>query len=187
MTAAYPATDLTSAVELGIECTNQLHQFMNGDTSTTITTQSGTLDSLRKILANNIYVINGGNWLQGTVVTEYNKIFLFTDGGFYFAKDATTTNPVTMGATPVGSSEWTLWPIGTQTSYEYTATGSEAGLITTGYSFTNCQLFVNGMLQPPISSIYTVSSGSVQLTSDTFAAGDYVVIVFSLGSITETA
>jgi hypothetical protein len=81
---------------------------MNEDATSTINTESGPVDSLRKALTDNFYFKTPTDWTQGLDETVFNQLRRFTDGFYYYAPTATSLNPIPMGATPVGDPNWVL-------------------------------------------------------------------------------
>lgn len=107
----YPATNFEEAVSNTITSSDQLHQVINGSVTDTVTTDSGEIPSVRKALTDNMYFVEAIPWAQGSNETVFNQLRTFTDNAVYWAPTATVSNPVPMGATPVGDSNWALAPV----------------------------------------------------------------------------
>lgn len=104
----FPATDYRSATDLAIDASNQLHRIINEDATSTITTESGPVGSIRKALVDNFYFKQPVDWVEGQTESVFNQLRLFTNGFTYYAPSAKSTAPVSMGTTPVGDSAWVL-------------------------------------------------------------------------------
>lgn len=100
------ATDLETSVAELIVNTNIISDVINEDGTTEVSTSNGPIPSLRKALADNLYFQDPIPWSNGTNETEFNQLRTFTDGTVWWSPSATTVNPVPMGATPVGDSNW---------------------------------------------------------------------------------
>lgn len=114
----YPATSFDQAVDLTIFSGNQLADVINGDATQNVATESGDIPTLRKALVDNFFFKNPIPWVQGQQATIFNQLYYFfsstSDNGWYYAPGATSTNPVLMGATPVGDANWRLYSVVTQ-------------------------------------------------------------------------
>lgn len=108
---SYPASNFSDAVALTITSANQLHEVINGESTDTIIVESGVIPSLRKALIDNFYFVSPIDWNIGQDETVFNQVRQFTDGTFWIALLATDSNPITMGSTPYGDSNWTVAPL----------------------------------------------------------------------------
>lgn len=106
----YPATNSKEASELLIDVSNQMHEIVNEDATTEVLTESGNVPSVRKALADTFLFQDPIAWNQGSDETAFNQLRTF-DGNIYWAPTATTLNPIPMGATPIGDSNWKLAPV----------------------------------------------------------------------------
>lgn len=112
--AHYPADTFQEATEIAIEASNQLHKILNGDSTTEITVEDGSkIPSVRKAQLDSMYFKAPVAWLVGSYSVDYLQLYKFeeTNGTFswWFAKNATTTNPILMASTPNPDSNWTLY------------------------------------------------------------------------------
>lgn len=106
----YPATNSKEASELLIDVSNQMHEIVNEDATTEVMTESGLVPSVRKALADTFLFQDPIAWNQGNDETAFNQLRTFNDN-IYWAPTATTLNPIPMGATPIGDSNWKLAPV----------------------------------------------------------------------------
>ena len=100
------ATDLESGTALLISNTNILSDVINEDATKEVVTPSGNIPSVRKALADNLYFQDPVPWSNGNNETNFNQLRTFTDGTVWWSPSATNVNPVPMGVTPVGDSNW---------------------------------------------------------------------------------
>lgn len=108
----YPASTFEQAVDLTIFSGNQLHDVINGDATTEVETENGTIPTVRKSLVDNMYFRDPIDWQSGAVETVFNQLRLFKDGdntAWYFAPSATVATPVPMGDSPVGDFNWKIF------------------------------------------------------------------------------
>lgn len=114
----YPATSFDQAVDLTIFSSNQLSSIINGDAISDIEVQTGGIPTVRKALVDNFFFKSPILWVQDTTATIFNQLYYFYDSdvnnGWYYAPGATSTNPVLMGATPVGDANWRLYSVVSQ-------------------------------------------------------------------------
>ncbi|NMJ86895.1 MAG: hypothetical protein EX285_03500 [Thaumarchaeota archaeon] len=103
------ATDLESGVALLITDVNIIDDVINEDATKEVVTPSGNIPSLRKALADNAYFQDPVPWSNGNNETNFNQLRTFTDGTVWWSPSATNINPVPMGVTPVGDSNWYPW------------------------------------------------------------------------------
>lgn len=108
--STFPATNGREATELIIDSGNQLHEIVNEDATTEVLTESGYIPSVRKALADTFLFQEPIPWQQGSDETAFNQLRTFNDD-IYWAPTATTLNPIPMGATPIGDSNWSLAPV----------------------------------------------------------------------------
>ena len=106
----YPATNSNEAVELVIDAANQMHQVINGAANETVPTESGNIPSVRKAIADSLVFLEPKPWVQGESETNFLQIRSFNNE-LYWAPSATDRNPIPMGVTPVGDSNWKLAPL----------------------------------------------------------------------------
>lgn len=106
----YPATDLNTGLKLFIPASNQIHDIVNGTASQEVTTDSGKIPSIRKMLVDNMaFKAEVLPWTNGDNETDFRQLRLF-DGVQYFSGTATDTNPIPMGVTPIGDTNWAIAP-----------------------------------------------------------------------------
>ena len=103
------ATDLESATASLISNVDIISDVTNGDATKEVVTPSGNIPSLRKALADNAYFQDPIPWSNGDNETNFNQLRTFTDGSVWWSPSATNINPIPMGATPVGDSNWYPW------------------------------------------------------------------------------
>ena len=104
------ATDFETAVSQSITASNQLHDVINGSTTETVTTDSGEIPSLRKSLTDNFFFLDPIDWVDGGNSTKFNQLYKFTDGLLWYAPAATIANPIPLGDSPTGDSNWLISP-----------------------------------------------------------------------------
>ncbi len=168
----YPATTLDQGVDLVIFSSNQLHDVINGDATTTVETETGDIPTLRKALLDNFYFKSPVAWAAGSNETVFNQLRFFENGvlsGYYYAPTATTANPIPMQGTPVGDSNWVLWAMKTEQlanevyPWLYTgATGYEK-VISPPYIFNSAIVTINGVVQI-IGDAYTIQDSKIILS-----------------------
>jgi len=107
--APYPAKNTTEASELLIDVSNQLHEIVNESATSEISTDSGLVPSVRKALADTFLFQQPIPWEQGQTETAFNQLRTFGTN-LYWAPSATSSNPISMGATPEGDDNWPLAP-----------------------------------------------------------------------------
>ena len=107
--AIYPAKNTQEASELLIDVSNQLHEIVNEDAASEISTDSGLIPSVRKALADTFLFQQPIPWDQGQTETAFNQLRTF-GSNLYWAPSATLDNPISMGATPEGDPNWPLAP-----------------------------------------------------------------------------
>lgn len=179
--ATYPATNTNEASELLVDVSNQMHQIVNEDAVTEVTTESGTVPSVRKALADTFLFVEPVAWDSGNNETAFNQLRTFGDET-YWAPTATLTNPIAMGATPVGDNNWRLAPTGKNSSIvqqwdtaaqeELLPAGSkiypEIGTLSNGDTVpagtTHLRVLVGG--EPTIVTMSPVASGVVSLLTE---------------------
>lgn len=154
----YPATSLEQAVDLTIFASNQIGSVVNGDAQSTVATENGDIPTLRKALIDNFYFKTPIDWKSGTNETVFNQLRYFANGilsGYYYAPRATTANPIPMGASPSGDSNWVLYqleqkelPSEVHAWYFDGATGDET-VITPPYVFDSAIVTIGGIIQIP--------------------------------------
>lgn len=112
----YPASSYPEGVDLTIIAGNQLHQVINGEANEVVSTTSGDIPSVRKALADSMMFKVPINWVQGEVTTDPLETRLY-NGQPYWAPEATLANPVTLGTSPVATTDWLLAPQGYRNEY----------------------------------------------------------------------
>lgn len=110
------ASDFETAVSQTITTSNQFHNVINGSTTDTITTDSGEIPSLRKSLTDNFFFLDPIDWVEGENSTKFNQLYKYTDGLLWYAPAATTSNPIPLGASPTGDSNWLISPFNITTT-----------------------------------------------------------------------
>lgn len=168
----YPATSFDQAVDLTIFSGNQLADVINGDATQNVVTESGDIPTLRKALVDNFFFKSPIPWTQGQQVTVFNQLYYFyestSQNGWYYAPSATSTNPVLMGATPVGDANWRLYSVVSQnTPAEVYPWGTEILTTTTSvsppYSFDTAIVTFNGITLTDHD--YTVNNNIITFTT----------------------
>lgn len=103
------------AVDQVILDSERLHTVVNGDALTSATAEDGSLlPSIRKALVDNLYFKTPLiAWSQGTLVREYNQLYLFTDstgrGSWWYAPTAMQSKAVQMGQSPMNDPAWRVF------------------------------------------------------------------------------
>lgn len=106
----YPATTYAEGVELTITSGNQLHEIMNGSATEEVDTDSGTVPSVRKALADAMLFKPAIAWSQGSVESDPFQTRLYV-GGIYWAPSASNETPISMGENPNTDDNWFLAPV----------------------------------------------------------------------------
>ncbi|CAM0106897.1 tail fiber protein [Vibrio phage 166E36-1] len=104
------ATDFETAVDQTITASAQLHEVVNGLPTETVATDSGEIPSVRKALTDSMMYLPSISWVQGEDETNLFQPRIFGDQ-IYWAPNATSVNPIPMGASPIGDSNWFLAPV----------------------------------------------------------------------------
>lgn len=112
----YPASSYPEGVDLTIIAGNQLHQVINGEANEVVSTTSGDIPSVRKALADSMMFKVPIDWVQGEVTTDPLETRLY-NGQPYWAPEATLANPITLGVSPVATTDWLLAPQGYRNEY----------------------------------------------------------------------
>src|SRR5690348_9020787 len=106
------ALTYNEAVEQTIIAGEQLHQIVNGIGTVEVTVEDGSkIPSVRKALLDNFYFKGPIDWASGQEEDVFNQLRKFTDGSWWYAPGATETNPILMGATPVGNPLWRVYSL----------------------------------------------------------------------------
>lgn len=105
----YPASTLPQSEELIIYSGNQMHDIINGDALSEVTAEDGNIPTVRKAIADNYYFKSPVAWVASSNETIFNQLRKFTDGSWWWAPQATSTNPIAMGATPYNDINWKPW------------------------------------------------------------------------------
>ena len=105
-------TTYSEAVEQTITAGEQIHQIVNGTATTEVTVEDGSkVPSVRKALLDNFYFKDPIAWQVGQTENVFNQLRKFTDGSWWYAPSATASNPISMGATPVGNNNWKVYSL----------------------------------------------------------------------------
>lgn len=169
----YPATTFEQAVELSIFASNQLHNVINGDATTTIETENGDIPSVRKALVDNFFFKTPVRWTNGESSTLFNQLYYFYEdevvNGWYYAPSATTDNPVSLGSTPVGDDNWVLYtPVSRSTPSEvypwYVEITQEQTSVSPPYTFDTAIVVYNGIVLTATKD-YTITDSVINFTS----------------------
>ncbi|ULG01421.1 putative tail fiber protein [Aeromonas phage phiA019] len=103
-------TTYSEAVEQTITAGEQIHQIVNGTSTTEVTVEDGSkVPSIRKALLDNFYFKDPITWQVGQTENVFNQLRQFTDGSWWYAPSATASNPISMGVTPVGNPLWKIY------------------------------------------------------------------------------
>lgn len=106
----YPASTFGEAVVLTTTASNQFHQIINEDGTTSVPIEDGSLiPTVRKALLENFYFKDPIAWSSGATETVFNQLRSYTDGTWWYAPTARSSTPVTMSGTPVGDTNWKLY------------------------------------------------------------------------------
>lgn len=106
------ATTYNEAVEQTIIASEQLHQIVNGSATTEVTVEDGSkIPTIRKSLIDNFYFKDPIDWSVGQTESVFNQLRKFTDGSLWYAPNATASNIVPMGTTPVGDNSWVIYSL----------------------------------------------------------------------------
>ncbi|QEG08562.1 hypothetical protein [Aeromonas phage 4L372D] len=101
-----------AAVEKTITAGEQIHQIVNGTATEEVIVEDGSkVPSVRKALLDNFYFKDPLDWQAGQQELVFNQLRKFTDGSMWYAPNATTTNPINMGVTPVGDVNWRVYSL----------------------------------------------------------------------------
>ena len=169
----YPATTFEQAVELSIFASNQLHNVINGDATTTIETESGDIPSVRKALVDNFFFKTPIRWVSGNTSQVFNQLYYFyadeVVNGWYYAPSATTDNPITLGSTPVGDDNWILYTpvaqsIPSQVYPWWVEISQEQTSVSPPYSFDTAIVVYNGVVLTA-GKDYTITDSVITFTS----------------------
>lgn len=138
----YPVTTLAQAEDMIIFTGNQIHDIMNADATSVVEAEDGQIPSIRKALVDNMYFKNPQIWVSSTQVTDPLQLKQFTDGGWYFAPTATVSTPVSLGATPIGDTNWKPWNKDQSATYQHAKRlAAEAG-----YNMVSGSFYFGGTL-----------------------------------------
>lgn len=138
----YPVTTLAQAEDMIIFTGNQVHDIMNADATSVIEAEDGQIPSIRKALVDNMYFKTPQDWVSGTQVTDPLQLKQFTDGGWYFAPTATVSDPVSLGVTPLGDTNWKPWSKDQAATYQHAKRlAAEAG-----YNMVSGSFYFGGTL-----------------------------------------
>ena len=163
----YPATNSTEATKLIIDGGNQLHEIINEDALTTITTESGEIPSVRKAITDTFLFQDPIAWNQGSDETAFNQLRTF-NSETYWAPTATLSTPVPMGVTPVGDSNWKIAPVGSNNS------------VIQGWDNQAQEELINGKIYPEIGTLSngdTVPLGTTHLR--VLVGGESTIVAMS--------
>ncbi len=176
---AHPAQGFTEAVQNSIKSSDQHYAVVNGAANETVTTDSGEIPTLRKSLVDNFFFLAPITWDNSTSEVVFNQLRLFTDGGWWYAPTATVFNPIPMGATPHGDSNWVL----SMTNHTRIVAPSQYadGIQTTFTTPTNIQVpdaalkvSFDGLTQVPTEDYVCNVDGTITVKD---AGADYVLPV----------
>ncbi len=154
----YPATSFEQAVDLAIFSSNQLGQVINGDATQEVDTVNGKIPTVRKSLIDNFFFKSPIAWENGSQETVFNQLRYFENdilSGYYYAPRATSTNPVSMGLTPVNDENWVLYSLQKEVTpsevhaWLYETGSAEDLVITPPYVFDSAIVTINGVVQIP--------------------------------------
>ncbi|AGH32030.1 hypothetical protein VPIG_00173 [Vibrio phage PWH3a-P1] len=193
----YPATNSNEAIELIIDGGNQLHQIINEDALTEVTTESGPVPSVRKAISDTFLFQEPITWQQGSNETAFNQLREFNNE-IYWAPSATVVNPIPMRVTPVGDSNWKIAPISNKSYIKGEDTKSQEELLppssqifpeigalsdgdTVTEGATHLRVEIGG--QPSIVTMSPVANGLVSDLTETSATIGGVATVFNNHSI----
>ena len=170
--AHYPADTFQEATEIAIEASNQLHEILNGDSTTEITVEDGSkIPSVRKAQVDSMYFKAPVAWSVGSYETDYLQLRVFTDGSWWFTSLATNTNSILMGNTPYGDSNWRLYSSTVNWNYKVLST---TNTVISPNPLYDPQIFIDGILQTPQIS-YTINSNIITFSEDVLEGGNVQV------------
>ncbi|UUW39927.1 hypothetical protein VP14_240 [Vibrio phage VPMCC14] len=193
--STYPATNSLEASELIIDVSNQLHEIVNEDALTEVITESGPIPSVRKAISDSFLFQEPLPWDQGNNEEAFNQLRTFVDET-YWAPTASLANPVPMGVTPVGDSNWKIAPVGSNSSaIKGWDTEAQEDLLPQGSQLfkgddgvylkdgdtvpagtTHLRVLVGG--RPTIVSMSPIASGLVSLLTESDATIGVVQVTF---------
>ncbi|AOQ26874.1 hypothetical protein [Vibrio phage S4-7] len=161
----YPASSYPEGVDLTIIAGNQLHQVINGEANEVVSTTSGDIPSVRKALADSMMFKVPVDWVQGEVTTDPLETRLY-NGQPYWAPEATLANPITLGASPVATTDWLLAPQGYRNDYNL-------GKYQAGILISDSQEYVvyNGKSYFALTPPYTTTSTTPDDDTNMFEGG----------------
>lgn len=115
------------------------------------------------------------DWVPGDTATVGTQRYIF-ENNIYIAPSASDSNPVTLGATPIGDPNWTDWSTPNYVySYEETVVTPKQVFQLPQNFFEVSDVYVNGIAQPL--SAYTVDTSNKTITLDeSVPAGTFVKI-----------
>ncbi|AUR96750.1 coil containing protein [Vibrio phage 1.232.O._10N.261.51.E11] len=158
---------------------NSATQAANSATSSaesaTASANSATEAAASAEIINGVLILPTIDWVQGTNATNGFQRYIF-NGNIFIAPAATATNPIPLGATPIGDSNWISWSDPVRFfPYEETTT-TDKSVFNVGSIFSEIgDVFVDTNLQSTDS--YTINGGLQTVTfNEDVPSGTYVKI-----------
>jgi hypothetical protein len=114
-------------------------------------------------------------WVPGLINDNSSQRYLF-EGVLYIAPSASVSNPITLGATPVGDSDWTDWSTPVYFfSYEEILVTPKSLIQLPDSFYDISDVYVGGLAQPTTS--YTVDTNNSTITFvETLPVGTFVKV-----------
>ncbi len=172
---AAAAAALASQNAAAISETNAANSATASANSATASANSATEAAASAEIINGVLILPTIDWVQGTNATNGFQRYIF-DGNIFIAPAATATNPIPLGATPIGDSNWISWSDPVRFfPYEETTT-TDKSVFNVGSIFSEIgDVFADTNLQSTDS--YTINGGLQTVTfNEDVPSGTYVKI-----------
>jgi hypothetical protein len=147
----------------------------NAATSATEAATSATEAANSAEVINGVLILPTLNWVEFDTATNGFQRYLF-EGNLYIAPDATVSNPIALGSTPIGDSNWISWSDPVRFfAYEETTTVAKSEF-DVGVVFSElADVFIDTNLQNTDAYTSNGALGTVTFTEDV-PIGTYVKI-----------